>query len=54
MKAKGNKIDGHIVAIVLLLTALLLFVFGFQYIEEWVYDIWPYDVGKIQPAETDG
>ena len=47
MKAKGNKIDGHIVAIVLLLTALLLFVFGFQYIEEWVYDIWPYDVGNV-------
>ena len=47
MKGKGNKIDGHIVAIVLLLTALLLFVFGFQYIEEWVYDIWPYDVGNV-------
>ena len=44
MKEKNRKIDGHIVAIILLLIALGIFVFGFQYIEDWVYDVWPYEI----------
>jgi osmoprotectant transport system permease protein len=44
---KGKKIDGHIVAIILLLIALCIYVFGFQYIEDWVYDVWPFEIGIV-------
>lgn len=47
MRTKSNKIDGHIVAMIILLIALCAFVFGFQYIEDRVYDIWPYEVGNV-------
>ena len=47
MQEKNKKIDGYIVAIILLLLALGVFVFGFQYIEDWVYDVWPYAVGNV-------
>lgn len=47
MKTKKNKIDGHVVGIIILLFALLLFVFGFQYIESWVYSVWPYQIGNV-------
>ncbi len=42
-----KKIDGHIIAIIILLISLITFVFGFQYIEEWVYEIWPYEIGNV-------
>ena len=47
MAKKNKKIDGHIIAIILLLLALGIVVFGFQYIEKWIYAIWPYEIGNI-------
>lgn len=47
MNEKHRKIDGHIVVICLLLVLLCMFVFGFQYIEDWVYNVWPYEVGNV-------
>lgn len=47
MREKNRKIDGHIVSIIVLLIALNIFVFGFQYVEKWVYDVWPYEIGNV-------
>lgn len=47
MKAENKKIDGHIIAIIILLTALCTFVFGFQYAEDWIYEVWPTEIGLV-------
>ena len=47
MKTKNRKIDGYLIAMALLLIALFIFIFGFQYIEDWVYEVWPYEVGNV-------
>lgn len=47
MSTKKNKIDGYTIIIIILLCALFLFVFGFQYIESWVYSVWPYQIGNV-------
>lgn len=44
---KNSKIDGHIIAIALLFLALCGFVFGFQYMEDWIYEVWPYQIGLV-------
>lgn len=46
MSTKKNKIDGYTITIIILLCALFIFVFGFQYIEPWVYSVWPYQIGN--------
>lgn len=47
METKKNKIDGHVITITILLCALCVFVFGFQYIESWVYSVWPNQIGNV-------
>lgn len=47
MKIKKYRFDGHIIAIFFLVIALCIFVFGFHCIEDWVYDIWPFEIGLV-------
>lgn len=44
---KKNKIDGQIIEICILLVILLLFVFGYSYVEEWIYSAWPTEIGLV-------
>lgn len=47
MNTKKRKIDGHIVVMCILALLLCFFVFGFQYVEDWVYEVWPYEIGNV-------
>lgn len=47
MKKKSKKIEGHVKVIICLLIALCIFVFGYQYVEDWIYDVWPTEVGNV-------
>lgn len=47
MKKKSDKIDGHLIVIISLAVVLCIFVFGFQYVEDWVYDVWPFEIGLV-------
>jgi osmoprotectant transport system permease protein len=38
-------INLHVVVIILLIIATITFVFGFNSVEDWVYEVWPYQVG---------
>ena len=38
-------INLHVVVIFLLIVATIVFVFGFNSVEDWIYEVWPYQVG---------
>lgn len=44
---KRKKFDVHAVAIMIIFISLISFVFGFEYIEEWIYENWPYEIGEV-------
>lgn len=44
---KKNKIDLEIIKILLLIATLIIFVFGYSYMEEWVYSVWPSEIGMV-------
>lgn len=47
MNNKNKKFDGYTISIIILTILLCIFVFGFQYIEDWVYSVWPHDIGHV-------
>ncbi len=44
---KKKKVDRYSIEITILLIMLLAFVFGYAYIEEWIYSVWPTEVGLV-------
>lgn len=44
---KTKKIDGGTIEIIILLVLLFGFVFGYQYMENWIYSVWPSEIGLV-------
>lgn len=44
---RKKRIDGQTIEIYILLVMLILFVFGYGIVEEWIYSVWPTEIGLV-------
>lgn len=44
---RAKKTDAKLIEIGILFVVLVIFVFGYAYAEEWLYSIWPNEIGMV-------